>query len=198
MQEWFNWQSWKDCVPQGTASSNLALSANSKTILIPMKNTTCFFCSILKEEHCKLFESEFFYSHLSHVPVNPGHIELFPKRHLNKITDLKDIEWKTLKDTIQETTTLLQDFDFLTYYKNIIESFEVEYIKKYALIMCEYPYIQSKPTGFNFGINQGESAGQTVDHLHIHIIPRFEGDVEDPTGGVRNLMNNLGNYKKFK
>jgi diadenosine tetraphosphate (Ap4A) HIT family hydrolase len=63
--------------------------------------------------------------------------------------------------------------------------------------MCEYPYIQSKPTGFNTGINQGKSAGQTVDHLHIHIIPRSDGDVEDPTGGVRNIINELGNYKKF-
>jgi diadenosine tetraphosphate (Ap4A) HIT family hydrolase len=79
-----------------------------------MKNTDCFFCSILKEEHCKFYENEFFYSHLSHAPVNPGHIELIPKRHVTKITDLNDVEWKTLKDTIHETITLLQDFDFLT------------------------------------------------------------------------------------
>jgi diadenosine tetraphosphate (Ap4A) HIT family hydrolase len=41
------------------------------------------------------------------------------------------------------------------------------------------------PDGFNIGINAGSAAGQTVDHAHIHVIPRFNGDVEDPRGGVR-------------
>lgn len=41
------------------------------------------------------------------------------------------------------------------------------------------------PSGFNIGINDGESAGQTVPHLHIHLIPRYTGDQEDPRGGVR-------------
>jgi diadenosine tetraphosphate (Ap4A) HIT family hydrolase len=42
-----------------------------------------------------------------------------------------------------------------------------------------------KPDGFNIGINEGKAAGQTVAHAHIHIIPRFNGDVPDPRGGVR-------------
>lgn len=42
-----------------------------------------------------------------------------------------------------------------------------------------------KPDGFNIGINDGASAGQTVPHLHIHLIPRYSGDREDPRGGVR-------------
>ena len=41
------------------------------------------------------------------------------------------------------------------------------------------------PVGFNIGINDGEAAGQTVPHAHIHIIPRYEGDVPDPRGGIR-------------
>jgi diadenosine tetraphosphate (Ap4A) HIT family hydrolase len=45
-----------------------------------------------------------------------------------------------------------------------------------------------KPTGYNIGINCGESAGQTVPHCHIHIIPRYDGDVEDPRGGVRGCI----------
>ena len=43
-------------------------------------------------------------------------------------------------------------------------------------------------TGFNIGINQGETAGQTVMHLHIHLIPRRKGDIEDPRGGVRGVI----------
>lgn len=42
-----------------------------------------------------------------------------------------------------------------------------------------------KPDGYNVGINDGVAAGQTVLHLHIHLIPRYEEDVEDPRGGIR-------------
>jgi diadenosine tetraphosphate (Ap4A) HIT family hydrolase len=41
------------------------------------------------------------------------------------------------------------------------------------------------PAGYNIGINDGASAGQTVPHLHIHLIPRYTGDLPDPRGGVR-------------
>jgi len=41
------------------------------------------------------------------------------------------------------------------------------------------------PDGFNLGINDGAAAGQTVPHLHLHLIPRYRGDIPDPRGGVR-------------
>lgn len=52
------------------------------------------------------------------------------------------------------------------------------------------------PTGFNVGININEAAGQTIPHVHIHLIPRYTGDVQDPTGGVRNVIPSKGNYLK--
>lgn len=51
-----------------------------------------------------------------------------------------------------------------------------------------------KPQGFNVGINIGEIAGQTVNHVHLHLIPRYTGDVEDPTGGVRGVVPNKQKY----
>ena len=51
-----------------------------------------------------------------------------------------------------------------------------------------------EPDGFNIGINCGRAAGQTVDHCHIHIIPRYNGDVEDPRGGVRGVIPNKQKY----
>ena len=50
------------------------------------------------------------------------------------------------------------------------------------------------PRGFNVGFNAGEVAGQTVEHLHVHIIPRYAGDVADPRGGIRNVIPGKGNY----
>ena len=47
---------------------------------------------------------------------------------------------------------------------------------------------EHKPTAYNIGINSGRDAGQTVPHLHLHVIPRYPGDVEDPRGGIRNIL----------
>jgi diadenosine tetraphosphate (Ap4A) HIT family hydrolase len=49
-------------------------------------------------------------------------------------------------------------------------------------------------TGFNIGMNCGESAGQTIFHCHIHLIPRRAGDVENPRGGIRHVIPGRGNY----
>ena len=48
--------------------------------------------------------------------------------------------------------------------------------------------------GYNIGINNGETAGQTVFHCHIHLIPRRSGDVENPRGGVRGVIPEKGLY----
>ena len=52
----------------------------------------------------------------------------------------------------------------------------------------------SDVNGFNIAINDGASAGQTVFHCHVHLIPRRAGDVEKPRGGVRNIMPGKGSY----
>lgn len=48
--------------------------------------------------------------------------------------------------------------------------------------------LKHTPDGYNIGINSGETAGQTVQHLHVHVIPRYEGDCADPRGGVRLVL----------
>lgn len=74
--------------------------------------------------------------------------------------------------TIQEKVTLLEGID--------IAKREIE--KKY------------QPNGYNIGINVDAAAGQTVSHLHVHLIPRYTGDVEDPRGGVRHVIADKANY----
>jgi diadenosine tetraphosphate (Ap4A) HIT family hydrolase len=70
---------------------------------------------------------------------------------------------------------ILQLFDLLKKVKNIIQD-------KYS------------PDAYNIGVNDGEKAGRSIHHLHIHIIPRYTGDVENPKGGVRNIIPDKGNY----
>ncbi|MFH1468080.1 MAG: HIT family protein [Pseudomonadota bacterium] len=51
-----------------------------------------------------------------------------------------------------------------------------------------------RPDGYNIGTNVGRVAGQTVMHLHVHLIPRFAGDMDDPEGGVRRVIRGRGKY----
>jgi diadenosine tetraphosphate (Ap4A) HIT family hydrolase len=51
-----------------------------------------------------------------------------------------------------------------------------------------------RPAGYNIGINDGAAAGQTVPHLHIHLIPRYAGDRDDPRGGVRWVLPDKAAY----
>jgi diadenosine tetraphosphate (Ap4A) HIT family hydrolase len=54
--------------------------------------------------------------------------------------------------------------------------------------------VQFQPDGFNIGLNDGQAAGQTVSHAHIHVIPRHTGDVPDPRGGVRWVIPEKAQY----
>ncbi len=53
---------------------------------------------------------------------------------------------------------------------------------------------EHSPDGYNIGVNVGEAAGQTVAHAHIHVIPRYKGDVEDPRGGIRWIIPHKAPY----
>lgn len=56
--------------------------------------------------------------------------------------------------------------------------------------------IKYSPNGFNIGININEAAGQTVPHVHIHLIPRYKGDITEPEGGVRGVIPDKRLYRK--
>ena len=75
-------------------------------------------------------------------------------------------------------------------YPDYFESTHEEIIGLNDLLFKTRHYLLEKynPTGFNVGVNCGRDSGQTVDHLHIHLIPRYKNDMDDPTGGVRGVI----------
>jgi len=83
--------------------------------------------------------------------------------------------------------------------KVVAEIFELnyeEYLSCFKLVreLKEFLEKEFNPDGFNIGINNGEKAGQTIFHAHIHVIPRYSGDVHNPRGGVRNIIPGKGDY----
>ena len=106
----------------------------------------------------QIYETDLLIGFFDHYPVNRGHLLLVPRRHIETWFDA----------TEEEQTALLTALDDAV---EIIES-----------------HLDRKPDGYNIGFNVGEAAGQTVMHLHLHVIPRFHGDIEDPRGGIRGAI----------
>lgn len=72
-----------------------------------------------------------------------------------------------------------------------------EYAQCFALVRELKPLLDARfhPEGYNVGVNQGEAGGQSVWHVHVHVIPRFKGDNPDPLGGIRNVIPRKARYK---
>jgi len=72
---------------------------------------------------------------------------------------------------------------------------EIVAMNEITHVVKDYLDEHYEPHGYNVGVNVHEAAGQTIFHMHIHIIPRHIGDVEDPRGGIRNIKDQLVPYK---
>lgn len=82
------------------------------------------------------------------------------------------------------------------HYANFFDATDNEVLSFNDLIIKTKKLLDEKfkPDGYNIGVNIGEAAGQTIFHLHIHVIPRYLGDVENPRGGIRKLKKQLVEY----
>lgn len=82
------------------------------------------------------------------------------------------------------------------HFANFFEATEEEIAGIYSMLHEVKGIVDKKysPTGYNVGINVGEDGGQTIMHLHVHLIPRYRGDVENPKGGIRKLKKELVPY----
>ena len=97
-------------------------------------------------------------------PVSDGHLLVVPRRHIAGWDDATPDERAALMDGVDQA-------------------------RAFARAASATPI-----DGFNVGWNDGAAAGQTVMHLHLHVIPRRHGDVDDPRGGVRWVVPNRARY----
>ncbi len=154
----------------------------------------CLFCNLPTEERRDLRVASF-YGRFDNFPVSPGHLEVVPQRHIVSITDLEPEEWAELGRGIKNAVDLIENTDLRVIYQRIAKASFNDESRWFAKRALEHPRINTTPDAYTHGVNDGKAAGRTVDHLHWHVIPRYEGDVDDPTGGVRYVIPEMGNYK---
>lgn len=155
----------------------------------------CTFCRIYNNSEL-VYENEHFFANFDAFPVTPGHIEIIPKRHVASLFDLTNEEWARLQGTIGDIVELIESTDLNALYQGKVDNPLNDISVQYCQDALDSGFTNRKPDAYNLGINEGTAAGRTIDHLHLHIIPRYVGDVEDPVGGVRHMIPGKGNYKK--
>ena len=127
---------------------------------------SCLFCDRNDTtKHTIIAENEHAYARWDNFPVSDGHAEVVPKRHVVSFFDLTEQE-------------LLSMFALLRTVMKKLEPVPAYFI----------------PDGYTIGVNEGEAAGRTVHHVHMHLIPRYRGDVPNPRGGIRNIIPGKGDY----
>lgn len=153
----------------------------------------CLFCqeSFRLE---KLFSNQHFFAVADGSPVNPGHLLIIPYRHVEDYFSLNKEEAASLYDMLNQGKAHCRDEQIRQGYLRTLANQQGRGKSKQFTSLAIENW-DKKITGYNIGINNGLSAGQTVFHLHIHLIPRFNGDVADPTGGVRFVIPQRGNYR---
>ncbi len=84
-------------------------------------------------------------------------------------------------------------------YRHVDEYFSLEPEEKqdmFALLEQAKTFLDARyePGGYNIGVNVGKTAGQSIMHVHVHLIPRYSGDMENPRGGVRGVIPDKQKY----
>ena len=147
--------------------------------------------SIYKNENCEIYE----YQH--YTQLNIGKVEVSPFFIGDHVAEL-----------IVETATTFSFYDkfpvspghALIVPKRLVSTyFELtlkEQMASWIVANKVKDILQKKfnPDGFNIGVNVNAAAGQTIWHSHIHIIPRYDGDVANPRGGIRGVIPSMKEY----
>lgn len=113
-------------------------------------------------------------------PVAPGHALLVPRRHVPTWFDASPAEVAELAATVGIAR----------------EAVEARISRGELRADGAGSAIVRPPDGWNVGVNVGAAGGQTVFHLHVHVIPRWTGDVPDPRGGVRGVIPSKRDYRE--
>lgn len=156
-------------------------------------NVVLPFKSIIRTEHCETYE----YRHINQLP-QPDRSDCpfcFPTSDRELISESATVYALMDKYPVSPGHTLIIPKQHVGNYFELPERAKAAcwlMVDRARMLLAA----RFQPDGFNVGINVGDAAGQTIPHVHIHVIPRFRGDVENPTGGVRSIIPGKGDYLK--
>lgn len=149
------------------------------------------YVSIYKNENCEIYE----YQH--YTVLNKGNVDLSPF-----------LIGEDTRELIVETATVFSFYDkfpvseghALIVPKRLVSNYFDLTLKEQTACWIVVNKLKNilqekfRPDGFNIGININEDAGQTISHCHIHIIPRYKNDIENPRGGIRAVIPSKKDY----
>ncbi|MBQ0909482.1 HIT domain-containing protein [Flavobacterium sp. F-328] len=149
------------------------------------------YLSIYKNENCEIYE----YQH--YTVLNKGNVDLSPF-----------LIGEDTRELIVETATVFSFYDkfpvseghALIVPKRLVSNYFDLTLKEQTACWIVVNKLKNilqekfRPDGFNIGININEDAGQTISHCHIHIIPRYKNDIENPRGGIRAVIPSKKDY----
>ena len=158
----------------------------------------CYFCRVARAEADPfIFQNNSFVGIFDTNPVNPGHALVIPRRHVVSIFELDDAEQGDYFDAIRGVKEVIENTDFTDLYaemvtRDYLHGRPMDHIDN----VLKLPFLGKKPDAYTVGNNDGRAAGRSIDHLHVILLPRYEGDVENPRGGIRNVVPGRANYQR--
>ena len=158
----------------------------------------CYFCRVSSGQADPfIFENRSFVGIFDTNPVNPGHALVIPRRHVVSVFDLDEAEQQDYFDALRGVKQVIESTDLTALYREMKTR---DYLRDRPMdhidTVLELPFLGRQPDAFTVGNNDGRAAGRSIDHLHVILLPRYEGDVENPRGGIRNVIPGRANYQR--
>jgi diadenosine tetraphosphate (Ap4A) HIT family hydrolase len=158
----------------------------------------CYFCRVSNGQADPfIFQNRSFVGIFDTNPVNPGHALVIPRRHVASVFDLSDIEELDYFDAIRGVKRVIETTDLTNLYQNMLKrGYLKNRPKDHIETVLRLPFLGNKPDAYTVGNNDGREAGRSIDHLHVILLPRYQGDIENPRGGIRNVIPSRANYQR--
>ena len=120
-----------------------------------------------------------------------------PRRHLASIFDLNEVEHEDYFDALKGVKDVVEATNMKDLYEDMMQRDHLkDRPKDHIETILELPFLGDKPNAYTLGNNDGREAGRSIDHLHIIVLPRYKGDVENPGGGIRNVIPSRAQYQR--
>lgn len=158
----------------------------------------CHFCKVTAGiADPWIFENRSFVGIFDTNPVNPGHALVIPRRHVASIFHLNEVEQADYFDAIRGVKRVVETTDMADLYRQMLCSERLaDRPKEHIETVLQLPFLGDRPNAYTLGNNDGREAGRSIDHLHVILLPRYKGDVANPSGGIRNVIPARANYQR--